>query len=234
LRPPPLLDIPFSLMEHITQFFINYAASFFTAVTIAIIAFAWNLYRNKKLEKNLENGISNSGGGLNYDSLKDEGEISVIIENKSPVTIRVRKVLALGAEGQGYLIFNYSKRVSDAALMNAMAQEKGPKRIKITSHFPDEHDSNEYIVLTAYTGAVWSIDLKEIKEIKEKRGFIRDFWVIFEYPTIFGGSSLLRVHASEHTLNIIRNNAYELRKMSDNRSCITDNNLHLFKKLKED
>ncbi len=169
---------------------------------LALAIFLFNWGRNKNLESKLRKGFGRCGVGIG------DGTLSLIIENRLPVEVRVRAVVLVGEKGQGYLGLEYVHPISEAALLNALGQSSSPNRIFAGAHFPSEPTSEAGVSLAGFSGGLWTA--RRI-EIQNKSWEIQNGWIALEYPTIFGGSAFLRVHLDPTTLELVRTNIKDVR-----------------------
>lgn len=189
-------------MTPLQEIGVNAAGSLVAASLIALMAFAFNCWRNYKLETLLKVGISEHGMGYNQD------DFHVIFENKTAVSIRVRAILLVDKH-VGFLELKFRRPVSQASLLNVLAQRTGPEKISIRAHFPFSSEHSDAHLLLPYTGGVWGA-LKT--EIHSRKWDIEKCWVIVEYPTLFGGSALLKVDFSDAATNLVRKVLSEITK----------------------
>lgn len=183
----------------------NVGAGLLTAVLLAGTALGLNARRNSRLERILKDGLSRHGVGRNPE------DFHVIFENKCPVSVRVRTIVIVGEHQIAEL--RYRRPVSQATLFNALGQDRSPPRISIRAHFPAKPDHDDIQVLLPYSGGLWGIT---IHELRQRALDVTDCWTIVEYPTIFGGSALLRIHFDESTVALVGKKVCEIRQETSN------------------
>ncbi|OGB23370.1 MAG: hypothetical protein A3I66_01515 [Burkholderiales bacterium RIFCSPLOWO2_02_FULL_57_36] len=165
-----------------------------SAAVIALVAYRFNSKRNGELEAMINDGVSSHGMGYN------KVDFHIIFENKTPVPLRVRTI-ALMDRRVGHLELNFRRPVSQASLFNALIHKKDVPKIPIWAHLPFSSDDSDTHVLQAYTGGIWGV---QKKEILENEWDIEKCWVVVEYPTLFGGSALLKVQFSQSATELVK------------------------------
>jgi hypothetical protein len=169
---------------------------------LALSLFIANRVRNWSLERKLRKGFARCGTGIG------DGYMTLVVENRLPVAVRVRTVFLVGAKGQGGLELKYMRPVSNAALFNALGQSSSPKRISVESHFTTEPEGESGVTLAGFSGGLWGVSYGEV--LREAWS-IQDAWMILEYPTLLGGVAFIRVHLDLPTLGLVRRAIADVR-----------------------
>jgi hypothetical protein len=162
---------------------------------LAFVLFAANGLRNWALERRLWRGFARCGTGIG------DSYLTLIIENRLPVAVRIRTVFLVGAKGQGGMELRYMRPISHAALFNALGQASSPRRIPVGAHFSAEVDGESGVALAGFSGGLWGVSYKDV--LREPWS-IEDAWMILEYPTLLGGSAFIRIHLDSPTLGLVR------------------------------
>lgn len=185
-------------------------ANLFAATIVALSAWLFSLYRNSRLEKRLEEGISPNGVGIGYDPAKGEGSFNIQIHNYSHVQIRVRELILLAAEGQAYIQMKYDSEygIQQTPLLNKIFLPDF-KKMHFSKGSPESDSIDGGATLPPLTMGLWRV---EPKKLGERKWFIRDVMVIVEYSTIFGNTSVVKLGVKEETLKLVREQFHEVSK----------------------
>lgn len=182
----------------------NLIAGVCTAILFAFITFLYSYFRNKKLVNKLEKSVLTDGIGITYDKDKNIANFNIQLFNYSKVDIRIRDVMLLAGEKQGYItmVFDDKCGLSQNPLINKMLIDDFSE-ITLNKSFQSENTIPNVITLPSHTSGVW--ELKDKNVIDEKKNWdIRNLYIIVEYPTLFGNTSLIRIEANERILKTIR------------------------------
>jgi hypothetical protein len=169
---------------------------------LALSLFIANRARNWALERKLRKGFGRCGTGVG------DGYLTLIVENRLPVAVRVRTAFLAGAKGQGGLELKYMRPVSNAALFNALGQASSPNRIAVSAHFAAEPEGESGITLAGFSGGLWGVS---DQDVRREPWSIQDAWMILEYPTLLGGAAFIRVHLDQPTLGLVRRAIADVR-----------------------
>jgi hypothetical protein len=166
-----------------------------SGVLLALVLLAFNYARNRLLERKLRRGFARCGTGLG------DGFMSLIVENRLSIAVRVRTVILAGVKGQGRMDLGYMRPIAQAALFNALGQDSSPNRIRVGAHFSTDTNPEAGVELAGFSGGIWGVPYHEVRR---QAWSIEDAWMILEYPTLLGGSAFIRVHLDAPTLGLVR------------------------------
>ncbi len=173
---------------------------------LAVALYLANRFRNWKLERDLRRGFARSGASIG------DGGFALVVENRLPITVRVRTIFLVQAKGpgigEGGLELQYLRPVAHAALFNALAQSSSPTRIDVSAHFAAKADGESGTPLAGFSGGLWGVGYKDILR---QPWLIEDGWMILEYPTLLRGAAFIRIHLDQATLGLVRQAIADIR-----------------------
>lgn len=172
---------------------------------LALSLFVANAIRNRRLESKLRRGFARCGTGVG------DGYLTLIVENRVPLAVRVRTIYLAGAQGQGGMQLQFMRSVSNAALFNALGHPSRPEKIDVSSHFAAEAEGESGVTLAGFSGGLWGIGYASVLR---KPWSIQDGWMILEYPTLLGRTAFMRVHLDQPTLGLVRNAVVSVQGLS--------------------
>jgi hypothetical protein len=183
-------------------------AAIVSAAIAAVIAIVYNKVRNRRLEKAISSTILSNGCGIEYNKENKVSKFTVQVHNYSNSAIRVWSLVFIAdkfnvpmSPDSKYPLFN-TPMANLAVLDNFKS---------IGLHNGNVSDVSEQITtkLPPKTMCVWSVDLNGLSKRDWK---IKKFYIVFEYPTIFGTSKIVRVEVIGTVFNMLRDSFEELNR----------------------
>ncbi|MBB3833197.1 hypothetical protein FHR55_001363 [Xanthomonas arboricola] len=176
------------------------------AVVIAAVAWCYSWSRNLKLERALKGAISPNGVGTSYSLAPLSAEFSLQIHNYTSAYIRVWSVVLIAEKWHIELSPSTKHGLFQTPLSNEVTRPKFQRTF--VAKGPLEEDSNPHSrVLPPKTMAIWEVWPGTIGQHDWK--LVRGL-VVFEYPTLFGNTALIRMEIPESSFKLIRETFEEL------------------------
>lgn len=161
-----------------TVWWLNILASLITSGFVVVSGIGFNRWRNKKLEKQICEGLPPEGVFIHID-----GSVGVKIENPTAHTVVIRRVfLKTGEHGQSTIELGLHKATS-------------PKGT--------EENERGWVELPPRTSGSWAVNYKHFKDLPDNEDF-KKMWhspkelvITIGYKTILGASKIVDIRPSE-------------------------------------
>lgn len=176
------------------------------AAVIAVVAWVYSWARNLKLERALKDAISPNGVSVSYSLAPLSAEFSLQLHNYTSAYIRVWSVVLIAQKWHMELRPSAKHGLFQTPLSNEVARPKFQRTF--VSKGVLEEDSNPHSrVLPPKTMGIWEVSSGIIGQHDWR--LVRGF-VVFEYPTLFGNTALVRMEIPESSFKLIRKTFEEL------------------------
>jgi hypothetical protein len=190
--------------------FSSYVSDVLSALTaaalVAVAAWAYSWGRNLKLERSLKDAISPNGVGVGYSPAPLSAEFTIQIHNYTSAYIRVRSVVLVAEKWHMELSPSKKHELFQTPLSNEVVRPKF-QRTFISKGALEEDNNPDSRVLPPKTMGIWEVWPGAIGQHDWK--LVRGF-VVFEYPTLFGNTAMVRMEIPEVSFKLIKENFEEL------------------------
>lgn len=176
------------------------------AAAIALVAWAYSWGRNLKLERSLKDAISPNGVGVGYSLAPLSAEFTLQIYNYTSAYIRVWSVVLVAEKWHMELSPSKKHKLFQTPLSNEVIRPEF-KRTFISKGALEEDNNPHSKVLPPKTMGIWEVWPGSIGQHDWK--LVRGF-VVFEYPTLFGNTAMVRMEIPESSFKLIRETFEEL------------------------
>lgn len=190
--------------------FSSYVSDVFSALSaaavIALVVWGYSWGRNLKLEQSLKDAISPNGVGVSYSLVPLSAEFTMQIHNYTSAYIRVWSVILMAEKWHMELGPSKKHELFQTPLSNEVVRPKF-ERLFISKGVLEEDNNPHSKVLPPKTMGIWEVWPGSIGQHDWK--LIRGF-VVFEYPTLFGNTAMVRMEIPESSFKLIRETFEEL------------------------
>ena len=188
------------------------------AIETALIFYIFNLFRNTRLEAQLRVAVENVTGGVDsicvaYDPPRiKHASFNLIIENPTSVPVIIREVRLRTKEDMGECrplyrlnyfgptrhVHNDDPDIWSGDYLSPRTPEESLEEERYYGLGPPPRDFHE---IPSQCAAMYGWPAEMTTPFAKKT--LVECLVFAEYPTIFGGRKVLKVVASEHTVNFV-------------------------------
>jgi len=181
-------------------------AALTAAGVIALSAWLYSWLRNLNLEKGLKRAISPNGVGVNYSLEPLEAEFTIQIHNYTNAYIRVRSVLLVAEKWSIELSPSKKHEIFQTPLSNEVMRPKF-RRTFLYAGAIDEDNNPHSRILPPKTMSIWEVWPDAIGQHDWN---LRHGYIVFEYPTLFGNTAMVRMEIPEVHFKLIKESFEEL------------------------
>lgn len=191
----------------------NVVAAVLSAILLASIAWLLSWVRNLLLERKLKDAIAPNGVGIGFDQNAHKGSFSLQIHNYANATIRVRAIVFMADKFHVELRPSQDKPIYQTPLSNEIVRPKF-KRTHLSKGSIEPDNNLNAMLLPPKTMGFWEVPSDVIGTREWK---VADIYMVFEYATIFGNSALVRMKATNSTLQLVKENFERLSIAAHNK-----------------
>lgn len=190
----------------LNQFLSDTGAALAAAVVIAGFVWLVTKIRNYRLEAALGRALSTNGVGTSYDGRRETAQFEVQVSNHSEAMIRVRAFVLVTDSFPLRLYPTRKEATSQNPLDNAILQPEFKRLALVRGTIPDDEIDGS-MLLPPMTLGWWRVDQAGIgcRAIDAKHALI-----VFEYPSLFGHSILVRIKIDGERFKLIKEQFEEL------------------------
>jgi len=192
------------------QFILDTGAALAAAGILAGLVWLVNIIRNQRLETALGAALSTNGIGVAYDAHGKPSEFNVQVSNHSAAMIRVRSFVVVTDSFHISLRPASKDAFSQNPLDNAVLQPKFARRAITRGSIPDDEIAGSMLLPPLCLG-LWKVEAGSLgkREIEISHAFL-----VFEYPNLFGKSTLARIRISGKKLELLKSRLEEVNNSS--------------------
>lgn len=184
----------------LNQFLSDAGAALAAAGIIAGVVWLFTKVRSYRLETALAGALSTNGVGTGYDGRKETAAFQVQVSNYSSATIRVRAFVLITDSFPISLYPGASEAKSQNPLDNAILQPKFRRLALVRGTIPDDKIDGS-MLLPPMTLGWWRVHQGVIglRSVEAKHALM-----VFEYPSLFGHSILVRIKIDGERFKLIK------------------------------
>lgn len=187
------------------QFLSDTGAALLAAAVVATVVWIFNRIRSHRLESALAEALSTNGVSISYGDNKASAELLVQVGNGSSATVRVRSFVIVTDSVHVSLAPRTREAESQNPLDNAVLQPDFPRRALSRGTVPDDEIAGT-MLLPPMTMGWWKVPRGVIGE---RKTVAHHAYLVFEYPSLFGHSTLVRIKVDGARFRLIKEQ-YEL------------------------
>ncbi|HNP97209.1 MAG TPA: hypothetical protein PKJ63_16325 [Cyclobacteriaceae bacterium] len=186
----------------------NIIAAFLSAGLIAGIVWVFSWVRNLLLERKLKDAINPNGVTVGFDQRTNQGSFTLQIHNYANATIRVRAIVFIADKFYVELRPAQDKPIYQTPLSNEIVRSTFKRQHLSKGSIEPDNNPNS-MLLPPKTMGMWEVPSDTICA---REWIVKDIFMVFEYATIFGNSALVRMKATDSTLQLVKENFEPLSK----------------------
>lgn len=189
------------------------SAAVLSAVLLGTMAWLLSWVRNDRLERKLKEAISPNGIGIDFDESAYRGTFTLQIHNYATATIRVRAIVLMADKFHVELRPSPDKPIYQTPLSNEIVRPTFKRRHLSRSTIEPDNNLNA-MLLPPKTMGIWEVPWDVVASREWK---VHDVYMVFEYPTLFGNTALVRMRAADSILKMVKENFELLSSAAHNR-----------------
>lgn len=191
----------------------NVAAAVLSAVLLGAMAWLLSWIRNDRLERKLKGAISPNGVGIDFDESTHRGTFTLQIHNYATATIRVRAIVLMADKYHVELRPSQDKPIYQTPLSNEIVRPTFKRRHLSKGCIEPDNNPNA-MLLPPKTMGIWEVPWDVVASREWK---IDDVYMVFEYPTLFGNTALVRMRATDSIFKMVKENFELLSSAAHNK-----------------
>ena len=181
-------------------------AALTAGAVIAFCAWIYSWLRNLNLERGLKRALSPNGVGVGYSLEPLAAAFTIQIHNYTNAYIRVRSVLLVAEKWSMELIPSKKREIFQTPLSNEIMRPRFRRTFLYAGGIEEDNNPHSRI-LPPKTMAIWEVWPSAIGQHDWK---LKCGYIVFEYPTLFGNTAMVRMEMPEVAFKLIKESFEEL------------------------